>query len=289
MEKIIKNNGSNAKGNIAYMMTSEFTEGFKAKRIAYLLKSKSGTDTLGNTFLTLYFKTSDGAIITGRQFNVQTTDVSSIIRNINKTIVDVEFIVQIYQGAYSLVVSSITSCNNIDPSPFFNIYKQAEVMFNLLSEKARKSDIVLQSNMVNSSLFQIDYGKIGGYIELVAMSYNIISIKQTEYLQDMLTCFFGIVNPYFSYLLFLEKEEFIPRKVTMELIQSVSVGDVRLDAIISDLLYSLTLEQIPEHFYSRIIYNAIQTAKEHLRLERLALSSPKDLVIQDGNNTLIYY
>lgn len=291
MEKIIRNNTVIQGGGIAQLMdVSEFREGFSATRRAYLMRCKQSVDINGSPFLTFYFKTSDKVTIVGRKFNIVTSDILSIIQKLNKAIVDVTFTVQLFKGSYTLIVSEVVTCTGADPSPFFDVFQGAKYVTEKLSTRAREIGCSpLLNTYETASLFAISGGKVGAYLELLDYVYSIISARQNRYTDDIERAFFGVVQPYFSYLTWIEADQFVPKKAILDLVHTISGDDVTFNAIISDVLLSLLTEQKPEHMFSHVICNAFSTAKEHIRLERMVATSPEGLVIQDGDSTLIYY
>lgn len=283
MEKIIKNEAQ-------VMLNSEFTEGFRGVRRAYIVRSKQGIDVYGNTFLTFYFKTADGTVVVGRKFKVDIEDIASTIHTLNKSIVDVEFLVQIYNGSFNLIVENIKGCTGVDPTQFFDNYGNADKVYQLLNTKALAlGGQSLNPSIISSSLFNVDYGKVGGYLELMGTTYNILVARNSEHLNDILRCFVGVIQPYFNYLVHLEKTDFLPRKTVLGLVNSVNIGDDISDSVVQDVLLGLMLEEVPQHFHARFIFNAIQNAQEIIRLDRMMTSAPANIVIQDKDSTLIFY
>lgn len=270
------------------MLLSEFSEGMTGVRQAYVVKCRQGVDVYGSTFITFYFKTADDAVVVGRKFKVDVANLHVLLKQINKSIVSVDFSVQIYNGAYSLVVNSVTGIANADPTPFFYNFAKADEVFNKLNDKALSLGLDnLNPVMKHGSLFAIDYGKLGAFVELLGVVYNVLCAKQSDYQDDILTCFFSVAQPYYSYLAFAEKDGHVPRKVLIDIV-SIS-GTDRVSTIVTDTLLCLVMNQTPEHFYSHLICNAFSLAKEQIRLERLVHSSPKDTVVVDGQQTIIYY
>lgn len=283
MEKIVRGASDN------FLRVSEFTEGFSATRQAYLVKCTHRLDINGSTFLTFYFKTADKATIVGRKFNVTSPNILEVIQKLNKSIVDITFTVQLFNGAYTLIVTDV-STRVADPSPFFNVFEGAANVTRYLNERALELGCAQLPNLYEtSSLFSIDCGKVGGYLELLDYVYKIIIARQTSYTIELEKVFLLSVKPYFNYLTWLEVEQFVPKRTVLELVESIVGDDKVLNSIVSDTVMSLISDQKPEHLFSHIIHNAFKTANEQLRLESLVTTAPTGLVIQDKAGTLILY
>lgn len=270
----------------------ELSEGVCLERIAYLVRVVRRIDRNGYPYLVFYLRTADKVVLTGRRFRVnEDGEIGLNMLILNRSAVRVHFEVQIYNGMYSLLVKEIALLPNEDTLPFFDCFQKSEEAFQELWEAAKKLNLpAVNSAFKTASIFSLHNGLSGAYIELIASVYQMLNGKFSEHTNSLLVCFFNVVNPYFSYLLLMEKLEFLPKREILSILQSVVVeGDDRLTSVVSDVLSSLMGQGKPEHLYSHIIYNAFITAKSQMYLEEMACKSPKNLVIHLEDGTLIYY
>ncbi len=278
--------------NTSHLRCDELSDGMVAQKIAYLLRVNRRVDRNGYPYLVFAFKTADKVVLTGRKFKIMENDSIGVqILALNRTVVEVDFEVQIYNGTYSLIVRNIIPASKQEISCFFDSYLYADEVFeNLNLEALKLSAPTLSVAFKTASVFRIHAGLAGGYLELLDIVYHMISTRKSKHTTELLVCFFNVVNPYFTYLSLIERLEFLPKREILEILHSVLVdNNDRLTSIVLDTLSALMNLGKPEHLYSHIIYNAFVFAEKQLHFEAIVSSQPKDSVSNINNDFLTYY
>jgi len=279
-------------GEKKYLYCAELLEGASGEKYVYLLRIKRRVDVNGNPYLTFYMKTADKVTLIGHKFRVEENDSLGVdILSLNRMVVNIKFDVQIYRGAFSLLIKCIESLPREDASMFFDSYIGVNDTFERLAKIAVNVGArPLNFAFKTASIFSVRHGASGAYVELLDMVNTIITARKTEHSSKMIKCLMSLSNQYFSYLIMLEKIEFIPKKEILSLLHSSVVDDdSNLSSVVIDTLSALMGQSNPEHLYAHIIVNAFNTAQKQLRLEESVKSSPKNLIIEDKDGRLIYY
>lgn len=285
MEKIVDNEKK-------YLLCSELTDGMVAERYAYLVRITRKLDVNKNPFLTFFFRTKDQVTLIGHKFRVEeNADTGINLLTLNKMIVLVKFEVQVYNGSFSLLVKELVTKPQEDTGVFFESFTRAGEVFDKLNQiSASVGGTMLDFGIRNASLFSIQYGISGGYVELLDIIQQILIARKTPHTDKLLKCLFSVANSYFLYLRLVEKIEFLPKKEILSLLQKVYIEDSEdLTSVAIDTLSALMGQGKPEHLYAHILVNAFNFALNQMRLEDLVKTSPRDLVIKLEEGKLIYY
>ena len=105
--------------NTSHLRCDELSDGMVAQKIAYLLRVNRRVDRNGYPYLVFAFKTADKVVLTGRKFKIMENDSIGVqILALNRTVVEVDFEVQIYNGTYSLIVRNIIPTSKQEISCF---------------------------------------------------------------------------------------------------------------------------------------------------------------------------
>lgn len=275
-----------------YLRCDELSEGMVAQKIAYLIRVNRRVDKNGYPYLVFAFRTIDKVVLTGRKFKVMESDSIGLqILSLNRMVVNVDFEVQIYNGTYSLLVKNILPTESQEVSQFFDSYLYSDEVFrNLNSEAARLSAPTINIAFKTASIFHINKGLTGGYLELLDIVFHMICARKSKHTTALLVCFFNVVNPYFTYLLLMDRLEFLPKREVLEILHSVVVeNDDRITSIVLDILSALMGQGKPEHLYSHIICDAFSYAEKQLQFEGVVNSQPKNSISNINNEFLTYY
>ena len=133
--------------NTSHLRCDELSDGMVAQKIAYLLRVNRRVDRNGYPYLVFAFKTADKVVLTGRKFKIMENDSIGVqILALNRTVVEVDFEVQIYNGTYSLIVRNIIPTSKQEISCFFDSYLYADEVFENLKKIFIKYDYPLSKS-----------------------------------------------------------------------------------------------------------------------------------------------
>lgn len=291
--------------NPDYLDITVLNIGEEYTKVAYLSDAMSKISKVDTGFYTFYFKDCNSNLIVGRLFNIEKFIESGLVINILKRkLVNINFIVQEYNGSLTLVIKSIEPYSepveSEDVAKFIGLVPNVGQEYNdvtTIMSRVLGAKPNMQTVYATKSFASIYNGKCGGYAKLLNMV--VTSLVSFNSLPDidivmLFKCLNIVQADYFTYLVKLEDVDVLPESARLEILFNAKIKaeekyDVKISSIAIDTLSSLFGLTKPQHLYAHLIYTAFETSKHTLRLTTLSSSMVLGSRKEFGGDVLLKY
>ena len=245
-------------------------DGKEYEKICYLLNYKAGLTKQDKGFYTFYVKDKNANVIAARMFDPKDyVDAGFTAMLMRSKAVKINFVAQIWNGSWSLVVSDIRLWTG--EFNYEGYIGKAEYTVDAL--EAIYGSLFSQAlNPEYYSEFFPDLcdGRIGGFISVLEKSFTQLYSFKVESLnvKDLHRCFFVAMDAYFNFLRLKKSYGIVPSQKVFEIVNSIHFQYPESPYLneITDTVLALTGLAKPQHIYSHLICEVVNQTRELLTL-----------------------
>ena len=274
-----------------------FAEGLKMKAKALVIHVRSGIDVNESGFYTFVLKDINANTISARLFHVENfIENGFVAKSFENKPVLIEFIPQIFNGAWSLILKDIKLYDgafdyesykgkiNVDTSFIDNCYLE-------VFSKSNPMDPAYYT----ASFSSICGGRVGGFMKLISSVardlYNYVDYCGYT-TTDLFTVYFYTVEAYYKLLKKKELFEIVDQAELFSILQSITnkISGSGLTNEIVDSCRTILGFGAPQHILSHLIYESIQKELYTFSLieKNLTLAKGATYKISEGKTLLRY-
>ena len=269
-------------------------------KAGYLYNVKAGTSVMQSGYYTLYFKDVKGNVVVGRLFNVVDFENSGLdILALKNKAVQIQFVVDVYNGSPSLIVSSISLYNGMfDYGSFIGKVDRVEEKFMWCEATFRKllddNSYSLPQEYKTKSIASIYDGRCGGYVKVLEIVLSNIIAYQDVVGVDIYALgriFKTVHQEYFRYLDKVNDLDFVTNSLKFQTINRIRLSSERTDETIiaEDILGALIGLNEPESISSVLIVDLVKGALNKLSLASIYSSMIVGASKKVGDVVLLKY
>lgn len=239
--------------------------------LAYLLDARVGFSEKVGGFYVFYFKDVNGVTITGRMFDVERLNSDSYtLSTLKRKPVMFTHTSQIFNGAPSLIVTSLEVFNGeFDYVRFLGEIPSAKEDLKYANDLVSKYvGNTFPVSWETESYLDVCNGRSGGLAKLTStVLKNLSNYENTPgvVFKDLLTAVYVTLVAYKKYLVIESTVEVPMRNQLLEIIYNSTANlDVRMRNVVADCCSAVMGLGAPEHLYSHIIHNTLESSKRLL-------------------------
>lgn len=258
---------------VDYLDTTKLADGIRYRKVCLVVGNGAGISTLEKGFFKFYVKDVNSNIVRAMQFNIaEYIDSGFTALAFKNKPVEIDFIAQVYNGSWSLILKEITEwTDEFDYSIFRGSVACDSAWLKKLATGVFGSDETVTMDYSTSSLYSICGGRCGGYLKLVdSAARSLLNYKDmpTVNLNELLASYFYAMEVYFLYLKKKNEFQIIDQSLVYDMlgVMGQKVADSPFRFQILDACRSLLDNTKPQHLYAHLIYSTVKATEESFSL-----------------------